>query len=675
MAQEPKATNNVKSGPVVLRERFEIDPSKPLAALDMPNARAFACSDRRNPQRPVYALIVDGPLPPRVGVMRTLRGVSATGLLPLMEWGVVDWPALDGRVMAVVYERPMGGRVMRDMGEVFQPVPDQHFIKLVLKPLVAALGELRLHSVVHRAIRPTNLYWMDREQTRIALGDCATSPPGYDQPMICETIEGGMANPEGRGAGYYPADMYALGATLVTLSVGHNTRSDLTDDEILTSKISNGSYASVVGEERVPLAVIELARGLLVDDPAQRWTLDAIDLWLNGRRTMPLQTKQDKRSQRPFSFRGDEYFTCRSLAHALARDWEAGAVPIMENKVETWLRRGLEMTELADSVSNIVRASNATAKEAGPIRDLAMAAVLTLMDPVAPVRCNKIRMHMEALGTALACTLALRGDVRPYVDMIMRDFAKTWVAAQDDFQLDYTRFDGEFRDLRSYLVQTSKGGGVERCLYELNEALACRSALLLDQCVVEIKDLLPALERAAVKADRKQWPADRHITAYIAARYPRDTMAQIHSYNDPDPRKAALGGLSLLAVLQWKLGPESLPSLTEWIAGLMAPVLEGYHSRERRKRLEKEMPKVVRKGSLVELYHLLDNPEERQADFDGFAVARRQYAQAAQQVAALESGNYRVSEKSEKLGQQTAATVSVAIAALSIIIVTIISLV
>ncbi|GEO81402.1 hypothetical protein ROR02_15330 [Pararhodospirillum oryzae] len=659
---------------MLLRDRYEIDPTKPLPSLDMPNAHAFACIDRRNAQRPVYALMCDGPLPPRVTLMRTLRGVSATGLLQLAEWGAVDWPLVDGRCLAVIYDRPLGGRVMREMDDVFQPVPDQHFVKLVLKPLVAALGELRIHSVVHRAIRPTNLYWLDREQTRIALGDCVTAPPAYFQPALCEPIESGMANPEGRGAGYYPADMYALGATLVVLSVGHNPLADISDADVVTNKISNGSYATVVGEERVPLGVIELARGLLVDDPSQRWTLEAIDLWLNGRRTMPLQTKQDKRSQRPFSFRGDEYFTRRTLAHALARDWEQGAVPIMEGKVETWLRRGLEMGEIAESVSNVVRASNASAKDTGPVRDLAIAAVLTLMDPVAPVRCNTIRMHMEALGTAMACVVAMHGDVRPYVELIMRDFAKTWIAAQEDFSLDYGRFDGEFRDLRSYLVQTAKGGGVERCLYELNESLACRSPLVRNQCVLEIRDLLPALERAAATADRKQWPADRHVTAFIASRYPRDTMAQIHALNDLDPRKAALGLLSLFAVLQWKLGPESVPALAEWLGSLMTPVIESYHSRERRRRLEKDLPKVVRKGNLPELYHLLDDAEERQEDFDGFSVARQKYAQAAQQVAALESGNYRVSEKSEKLGQQTAASVAVAIALLSTAFVTVIHL-
>ncbi|MBK1664867.1 hypothetical protein CKO38_06350 [Rhodospirillum rubrum] len=673
MAQEPEVAATASGGgePPVLRDRYEIDPAKPLPGLDMPNAHAFRVTDKRNGQRALYALVCDGPLPPRTSAMRTLRGVSAPGLVPLIEWGVVDWPPVDGRCVAVVYERPLGGRLMKSENEVFQPVPDQSFAKIIWRPLIAGLTELQGRSIAHRAIRPTNLYWMDREQTRIALGDCTTSPPAYDQPVGCETIESGMASREGRGGGYYPDDMYALGATLVIASVGSDPLAGVAPEAIVSAKIANGSYSTVVGDERVPLGVIELVRGLLVDDQDQRWSLESIELWSNGRRMNPMQTRQEKRAQRPFVFRGAEYYTRRALAHALSQDWESGVQPIMEGKVETWLRRGLELGDLADSVGNVVRAANVTAKDAGPVRDMAVAAVLILMDPRAPVRYGKVRVHMEAFGTAMACTLAMRGDIRPYIDLIQRDITKTWIAAQEAFSSDFGRFDAEFKDLRTYLVQTSKGGGIERCLYEMNESLPCRSALLRNQCVLEIGDLLPALEWVAVKADQKQSPADRHVVAFVAARYPKDTMGQIHALNDEDPRKAALGVLSLLAVLQWKLGPESLPGLAAWLGSQMAPAINSYHSREKRKRIEKELPKVVRKGSLPDLYFLLDDSKERQLDLDGFLAARQQYAQAAQQVAALESGNYRVSETSERLGQQTAASVSVAIAIVTIVFVSI----
>jgi hypothetical protein len=668
MAQEDgsdKGTAPAKGEPVSLRDRYQIDPTQHIPELDMPNARAFVASDKRNNQRNLYALVCEGSLPPRINLMRKLRGVTAVGLIPLVEWGTIDWPPLEGRCVAVIYERPMGGRVMKSMDGVFHPISDQQFVKTIVKPLVAALTEIQANSTVHRAIRPTNLYWLDREQTKIALGDCTTSPPAHDQPVICETVESGMASPGGRGAGYYPEDLYALGVTLVILSVGRCAQCHESDDAILSAKINNGSYATVVGDERVPLGVIELARGLLAEDIEQRWTLDSIDMWMNGRRMNPTQNKQDKRSQRPFIFRGTEYYTRRSLAHALALDWEAGAVPLMEGKVEVWLRRGLEFQELADSLASVIQASGARAKDVGMARDMAMASALTLMDPAAPIRYGRLRIHFEAFGTALAISLTKKEDIRPYVDLVQKDFSKTWIASQENFSTEHGRYGAEFREMQTYLTQATKGGGVERCLYEMTEYVACRSSLLKDQCVLEIGDLLPALERVSGKVDTKIPPTDRHVVAFIAARYAKDTMPQIHALNDLDPRKSALGMLAVLALIQWKMGPQSLPGLASWLGGLMAPVIDSYKSRERQKRFRKELPKLVRKGSLPELFQLLDDAEERQADFDDFTVARQQFAQAAQQVAALESGNFRVSENSERLGQQTAASISAAIALLA----------
>ncbi|MGB1025382.1 MAG: protein kinase family protein [Rhodospirillaceae bacterium] len=549
----------------------------------------------------------------------------------------------------------------------------------MVKPLITALTELQSHSTVHRAIRPTNLYWMDRKQTKLVLGDCTTVPPAFDQPVVCETIESGMALPEGRGPGYYPDDMYALGVTLGIVALGRSPRRGVDPNTLVRDKVMSGSYPSLFAEERVPLQLIELVRGLTIDEEDDRWSLESIELWQNGRRMPTAHTKQDRRSMRPFIFKDVEYAQTRQLAYAMSQDWEAAAVPIMEEKVETWLRRGLELPELADAVASQVKTAKAAmggAKDPNQNRDVAICNVLSMLDPKAPVRFRDFRINPDALGISLAVALAQKKDVRPFVEVVLRDVMKIWIASQEQHQAEYNQYSAELRDLKTYLGQATKGGGIERCLYEVNESLGCRSPLVRNEAVLEMSDLLPALERVAgKKIDRKIWPIDRHIAAFIVARFPRDTMAQIHSLNDRDPKRSALGMLGLLAVLQWKMGPEAVPGLASWIGGLMSPVIESYHSRERRRRLEKEVPKVVRKGNLPELYNLLDNGEERQSDHDEFAAAREEYRQAAQQIAALESGNYTVSEASQKLGQQTASSLSVAAAVITLVFVVLSTLV
>ncbi|MBE1236209.1 protein kinase family protein [Phaeovibrio sulfidiphilus] len=657
------------SGIVPLKERFRVNLGMPLPEFDTPNARAFACEDRRASGGPVYALVVTGPLPPRIATANIIQGLEISGLVQLLEWGVIDFAPGKARAVAFVYERPLGGRVMPTMTSVFDPLSERDFMRGVVRPLVEVMDHFAGKGVVHRAIRPTNFFWMDKERTRIALGDCVSGPPAYNQPAICEPIESAMANPEGRGPGQQHADLYAMGVSLAALSTGRLSQARLSDRDILTQKINAGSYATVVGEARIPLEMIEVVRGLLMDDVKRRWKLEDVEAWSQGRRGKPMTDSQERRSHRPFSFKEKEYLTARSLAHALAENWDDALDPVFGGKVELWVRRGLEQAETADAILKEISYLSGRDGDPASARDFAMGRILSLLDPRAPLRIRNYRFHAEAIGVAFACTLAVKGDIRLYVDVIRRSYLNRWIEGQGELSgVELVRLESHFKDLRAFLVDTSKGGGIERVLYEANPSLGCQSPLVRDQCVLDIRDLLPALEQIADKGEAAQSPVDRHIVAFVAARFGADTEPQIRALNASSAKEQALGVLSLLGVLQWKLGPDALPKLAAWLSRMMSPVLESYHSRDRRKAIERELPSLVKKGSLPRLYHFLDNSAERQKDYEGFMEAEKEYAQITRRVEDLEAGNYTASDEAQKKGQQAAAIVAVAVAFVSMIL-------
>jgi len=132
-----------------------------------------------------------------------------------------------------------------------------------------------------------------------------------------EPIPQGMAMREGRGMGTVETDLYALGVTILVLMAGRNPVADLKDEEILRAKITQSSYQALAADYRLPLQVLEVLRGLLSDDPAQRWNMESLELWLAGRRLSPIQTKPALRAQRPFSIKGIEVFNVRELAHLI----------------------------------------------------------------------------------------------------------------------------------------------------------------------------------------------------------------------------------------------------------------------------------------------------------------------------------------------------------------------
>lgn len=660
------------SPPGVLRDRYLIRSNQPLPDMSTPNAEAFVAEDKRDQKRQLFALICRPDLPPRVNVMRAIKGAQGSGMMQLVEWGAMIWPPAGRQCMVAVYERPVGKRLMANLRSECRRIDEYNITPKVIEPLVAAIRELTARGITHRAIRATNLFFMDESGDRIALGDCVTAPPAFDQPLVFETIESGMAMNVARGSGTFSDDIYSLGVTVVFLLLGRNPVSHLDDETILRQKIQQGSYNTLVGEERLPLALVELLRGLLCDDPDQRWDVEALDLWLSGRRLSPLQSRHEKRAARGFPFNGKEYFNCRELAAALARNWDAAIPPVLEGKLELWLRRAVEDKERAQVVADLVRAVLNGGNERRIAADLMLCKVLMLLDPTAPIRYKGFNAMPDGVGTALAAVMAQKGDTRLVAEVILREVPKLWFEARKYYLPDNSLMEGNFRELKGYLTQTGMGFGLERCLYEMNDALPCQSPLVGEEYITELKELLPALNAAAARrSDTKQWPVDRHVAAFMGARARSDIDRNLTQLSDPEQARAFMALLNLFAVFQYRLGPEQLPNLSAWIGALAAPAVAAFHSRDKRKELEKELGKLVRKGSVVEIYNLLENPGERDKDENDFAWAQAQWQAADDEVKRIRSNEEEQASEAVRIGKQTAAVTGILIALVTTTIVVI----
>ena len=282
--------------------------------------RHSVVEDRKQSDRELYALVCKPEMMPRISVMRTLKGNEIINTLHLVDWGAAEWPPASRKCIIIIYHRPMGGRVMDSLGGTADRIPDHLFPKMVIKPIAEALSELAQKGITHRALRPDNLYYTDAERTKIIVGECCTCVPAYDQPVVMETIESGSSNPAGRSSGMYADDMYSFGVSLLILAIGRNPMAGKSDEYIIDKKIKEGSYAALVLAERLPVSLIECLRGLTTDDPEQRWSVDDIDLWINGKRLQPMQLRAEAHSQRGFKFGEQEFNTCRPLAVAMQRD-------------------------------------------------------------------------------------------------------------------------------------------------------------------------------------------------------------------------------------------------------------------------------------------------------------------------------------------------------------------
>ena len=300
--------------PILLEGRLEVHADAPLPAYDSPTAKSYSATETRNQGARLMALVCDPRMPQRMDFLSQIGSFVPTGMIKMIAHGVVDWYPENRRKLVAIIELPGGERVFSTMNAAVKAMDDTELTRVILVELLPVLKELQTRRLTHRAIRPTNLFFSDNSRQHIMLGEGFTSPPAYDQPAFMETIESAMADPAARGNGRFGEDLYALGATSLMLNLGRNPAAEVGSNELLANKINDGSYSALVGSYRITGPIIEVLRGLLMDDVKERWTLNDLDLWVNGKRLTPKQPKILARASRPLSFGGEDHLNLRSLS-------------------------------------------------------------------------------------------------------------------------------------------------------------------------------------------------------------------------------------------------------------------------------------------------------------------------------------------------------------------------
>ncbi len=130
--------------------------------------------------------------------------------------------------------------------------------------------------------------------------------------------------------------------------------------------------------------------------------------------------------------------------------------------------------------------------------------------------------------------------------------------------------------------------------------------------------------------------------------------------------------MSLLAFLQWRLRLGALCGLSSWVAGLLGPAINLYHSRTVRDEIEGAIPRLVRQGSLPEIFDLIDDAEALTRDAEGHAAARAAFFAAEAEIKRLADTGAARTAAAEQIGQRAAAAVSVVIS-LAVVAVVVVS--
>ena len=658
---EPEASS-ARKGEVALGKHIRIDLNKPLPQHSRTDAPAYAASDARSPGQPRYAVITSEKLPPRLAVLASLARLEDVPAIMPMDWGRVVWGDEGERRFAIVFSSPNGAPLATEPHGTVEAMREDRIVEKVIQPIYKALSEFYARVVTHRAFCLTNIFVNESKGGEFNLGECVSMPSGMLQQPLFETIPGGQATAIGRGTGVVKDDLYALGVLLALLLRGGNPMRNWTTSEMIANKIEKGSYAAILGRTRVSLKLMEPLRGLLCDSPGERWALQDLELWLSGRQLSPKQASLPEKARRAFEFNGEAYWNTRSLAHAMAENWHAAMPVAGAGDIERWAQRSLPNESQADSI--------AQAGAGGGDRGLAR--LLIALDPAAPIRMRGFSVKIQAIPQALG--LAYNDEVvrTRITEIINAKLPGRWLELQPTEGGESTHNVPPFDRMGFYLERRSLGNGVERCVYEFNADWPCLSPFVYGKFVLNLRQLLPAMEAYAEKRIPDSEPVDRHIVAFTAARMERlseKILQGLAKSGDDITRYRAI--LHLLARIQRYGGPDQVPNVCAWTKPYAERIVDSMHNIKTKEKLHKLLNRAVEAGSLPDMLAAVDDPEARQEDIQGFEQAQREYAANLREISWLEGGGLNSADNIAQATRGWATAVSALLSGLIVMLVTI----
>ena len=198
---------------------------------------------------------------------------------------VIDYGTEQGQFYEVM-EYAEGGTLMERLAE--NSFSEKELIEYVIPEVANGLKFCHEHkpSIIHRDIKPGNIFYRDKDKTDIVLGDFGISSM-LDHEFTVKKTKGALtpdfAAPElfGYEGEHYVSkeiDYYALGITLIYLYLGKSPFYGLSNLQIMTKHTTE----RILPPDPLSDRFKKLLSGLLTKERKKRWGASEIERWLNG---------------------------------------------------------------------------------------------------------------------------------------------------------------------------------------------------------------------------------------------------------------------------------------------------------------------------------------------------------------------------------------------------------
>ncbi|MEM6811670.1 MAG: serine/threonine-protein kinase [Pseudomonadota bacterium] len=666
--QPQQSASHDKQIPSEIRfnKNIKIYPYQRLSYLDKGPVKAYSAEGLNRTNNNLFALVCDRRLTPRRIASQKYANMRNLSLVKLVTSGKILWPDPAEEKYCFIYELTISKPLIEPTNKYpAMGRKPEDIIDSVVNPMIDLLTDMANKDLVHGEIWPGNIFYGGGGVgDKVTLGECLCLPASSNLPPLYEPVERALAAPEGKGGGSLSDDIYSFGVTLAVIMRSNTPEKGMTAEEIIQSKIEKGSYTTLLKDDRFSGAILELLRGLLYDDPNQRWTLEDIQAWQDGRRLSPKQSSPRIKAGRPILMEKKKYTRPELLSIDFV-NYPVEAAKIIENDdLAQWIDRAIEDKTLKTKLEGVLKEIN-NLDQGTDFNHRLCVAVGSVLFPEMPVLYKSLRFNPRGFGKYMTYKYLDNGSIQEFTE-VLRNYFPSFVIRSQKMH-DSSALNSKFDAGRNFIKQTKMNMGLERCLYYFNPECQCLSPIVEKYYPITPEDLVEALEGVCASRLPKDI-FDRHIVSFLSSKSKNNIDPYMADITASEPHRNYLGRLRVLATLQRRSRMKPFPSIAKWFLKNIDPLLDRFHDDKKKKLVKKEVERLVYKGDLAKIAELFDSKSIFEEDLGGFYLSMRQYKKLDEEKEKLLQKMEDARTFGRESGAQVASLFGLGIAAIVIVI-------
>lgn len=437
------------------------------------------------------------------------------------------------------------------------------------------------------------------------------------------------------------ADIYALGMTAfyaLTATEPWMNYSDI--EEFNKTRFERTIYKLLLNSHKKISEYYKLFfKGTLHEDINSRWNAQDVFDWLNGKVSKAPVFSSIVDNRNSITFNDHHYTTLKSIAYGMFCHNNIALQFLQEDKLFKWVKRFYEHQVNINDIYSEIKSIN---RHNINLLNLWLSKLLSKLDPQGSIRYNSLSITAKSIPDVLYyCMVTQKMSI---VNRIMEIIHEQYWIVNDDVNFANTLNQNEallILNISNKYSIKSHIYSYERITYSINIHAPCASPILSSEYVMNLDDLLHALDKLAAK-NPKQFDIDRHIIAFAAAKlnlYKEDEIQLLKKVSNLFNNNL-ICGLCILNIAQQCAREINISKLCSVLTNKIIRLLNRHlHNVQTKNDFAKALDEASKSGQLSKVIHVLSNQNQFIHDHNGYNNALRNIRAIKHQIHELNLSN------------------------------------